>query len=409
MTIWLLTLLLLAGFALAGYQQGAIRAGIAFLGVFFAMLLAALVGKIFGPILGVLGVKNPILLWALPPFLGFTLVMGIIYGVAFFVHQKVDVYYKYKAGDLRLALWERLNTRLGICVGLLNGVAYLVLLAFVIHAFSYWTVQMASSDADPKSMRLLNALGRDLQSTGMNRVAKAIDPLKASFYDTADLAGKLYCNPMLEARLLRYPGFLTLGEKQEFQTLGQDSAFAEMRLKGASIDEALEQSSAKAVFANPDLLKEIWATVQPDLADLNAYLDTGKSDKYDKHEGGKLLGRWRFDVSGSLLAYRRQKPNVAGSEAARLRAVLRDRYGKCTIVAAPDKMVAVKNIPDAKTQLQPGQTPELKTYRGTWQADGLEAYEFNLEGGTEKRSAKFEGTHLVLASDTIPLAFVKED
>lgn len=409
MTIWLLTLLLLGGFALAGYQQGAIRASIAFLGIFFAVLLATLAGKIFAPLMGVLGVKNPIWLWVLPPFLGFMLVMAIFYGVAFYVHQKVDVYYKYKAGDLRLALWERLNNRLGICVGLLNGVAYLVLLAFVIHAFSYWTVQMASADTDPKSMRLLNALGRDLQSTGFNRVAKAMDSLDKSFYDTADLAGKLYCNPMLEARLLRYPGFLTLGEKAEFQTLGQDSAFAEMRLKGASINEALEQSSAKAVFANPELLKDIWHTVQPDLADLDKFLDTGKSDKYDKHEGGRLLGRWRFDANSSVLAYRRQKPTVIGAEAARLRTALRERYGKCSIVAAPDKMVAVKNIPDTKAQLQPGQMPEIKTYKGTWQADGLEAYEFNLEGGTDRRSAKFEGTHLILAGDTIPLAFVKEE
>lgn len=409
MTIWLLTLLLLGGFALAGYQQGAIRASIAFLGIFFAVLLATLAGKIFAPLMGVLGVKNPIWLWVLPPFLGFMLVMGIFYGVAFYVHQKVDVYYKYKAGDLRLALWERLNNRLGICVGLLNGVAYLVLLAFVIHAFSYWTVQMASADTDPKSMRLLNALGRDLQSTGFNRVAKSVDSLDKAFYDTADLAGKLYCNPMLEARLLRYPGFLTLGEKAEFQTLGQDSAFAEMRLKGASINEALEQSSAKAVFANPELLKDIWNTVQPDLADLDKFLDTGKSDKYDKHEGGRLLGRWRFDANSSVLAYRRQKPTVIGAEAARLRTALRERYGNCSIVAAPDKMVSVKNIPDTKAQLQPGQMPEIKTYKGTWQADGLEAYEFNLEGGTERRSAKFEGTHLILAGDVIPLAFVKEE
>lgn len=406
MTIWLLTILLLACFGLAGYQQGAIRSSIAFLGIFIAALLAPLAGKIFVPLMGVVGVKNPIWLWVLPPFFGFILVMGIVYGVAIFVHQKVDYYYKYKAGDLRLSLWERLNIRLGACVGLLNGVAFLVLLSFVIYAFSYWTVQMASSDSDPKSMRLLNALGRDLQSTGMNRVGKAIDPMKDSFYDTADLAGKLYCNPMLEARLLRYPGFLTLGEKQEFQTLGQDSAFAEMRLKGASINEALEQSSAQAVFANPELLKEIWATVQPDLADLNTFLDTGKSAKYD---GEKLLGRWRFDASSSLLAYRRQKPTITGADAARLRAWLRERYGKSAIVAAPDKMVAVKNIPDNKTQLQPGQTPELKTYKGTWQPDGLEAYEFDLEGGTEKRSAKFEGSHLVLSGDSIPLAFVKED
>lgn len=406
MTIWFLAFLLLGLGALVGYHQGAIRVGIAFLGIFLAWLLAGLAAKIFAPLMGVVGVKNPIWLWVLPPFLGFTLIIGIAYGFAFFVHEKVDVYYKYKAGDLRLALWERLNTRLGLCVGLLNAVAYLVLLSFVIHAFSYWTVQIASSDSDPKSMRLLNSLGRDLQSTGMNRVAKALDPLSDSFYNTADLTGKLYCNPMLEARLLRYPGFLTLGEKPEFQALGQDTAFQDMRLKGASVNDALEQSSAKAIFGNPELLKEIWNTVQPNLADLNTFLDTGKSAKFD---GERLLGRWRFDASSSLLAYRRQKPTVAGAEAARLRGWLRERYAKCAIVAGPDKMVSVKNIADSKTQLQPGQSPELKTLRGNWQTDGLDTYEFNLEGGTDKRSAKFEGTHLVLSGESIPLAFVKEE
>ena len=154
------------------------------------------------------------------------------------------------------------------------------------------------------------------------------------------------------------------------------------------------------------MLKDVWNTVQPDLADLNTFLDTGKSARYD---GEKILGRWRFNANSSLLAYRRQKPSVQGAEAARLRVWLRERYGKSTIVAAPDKMVSVKNIPDNKTQVPPNQTPELKTFKGTWQADGLEAYEFNLEGGTDKRTAKFEGTHLVLAGDSIPLAFVKED
>ncbi len=72
-------------------------------------------------------------------------------------------------------------------------------------------------------------------------------------------------------------------------------------------------------------------------------------------------------------------------------------------------MVAVKNIPDTKAQLQPGQIPEIKTYKGNWETDGQESFIFNLEGGTDRRSAKFEGTHLILAGDTIPLAFVKEE
>jgi hypothetical protein len=405
MTIWLLTILLLTCVAALGYQQGAIRSSINFFGIILAALLAPLAGKIFKPLLGITGVTNPIWLWVLPPLFGFILVMALVKIGAFFVHQKVDVYYKYKAGDLRLSLWERLNARLGACVGLLNGVAYLVLIAFVIHAFSYWTVQIASSDSDPKSVRLLNTLGRDLHSTGMARVARAIDPMTDSFYETADLAGLLYQNSLLEARLLRYPGFLTLGERQEFQTLGQDTAFAEMRLRGSSINEVLEQPSAKAVFANPELLKEIWATVQPDLKDLRGFLETGKSAKYD---GEKLLGRWRFDSSGSMLAYRRIK-NVTGTEAARVRAWMQANFAKSSIVAAPDKMVALKNFSDLQIQAGQPTTPGTKNLKGTWKEDGLDSYEFDLEGGTDKRIAKFEGNRLILAGEGMAIAFVKED
>jgi len=189
MTIWILAILLLAAVGAAGYQQGAIRGAVNFVGIILAAMLAGLAGKIFVPLMGLFGVKNPIWLWVLPPFLGFLLLMALVKTGAFFLHRKIDVYYKYKAGDLRLALWERLNARVGISVGLLNGVAYLVLLAFVINAFSYWTIQMSSTESDPKAMRVLNALGRDLQSTGMHRVGRAIDPLATPFYDTADLAG----------------------------------------------------------------------------------------------------------------------------------------------------------------------------------------------------------------------------
>ena len=53
------------------------------------------------------------------------------------VHRKVDVYYKYKAGDLRMGLWNRLNHRLGLCLGLANAAVYLVLISLVIYVLSY--------------------------------------------------------------------------------------------------------------------------------------------------------------------------------------------------------------------------------------------------------------------------------
>jgi hypothetical protein len=404
MTIWLLTLLLLASLAAAGYRQGAVRAGISFFGILFAALLAVPLGKPIAPLLKILGVANPILLWVLPPFVAFVVIMALVKVGAFMVHQKVDVYYKYKAGDLRLRLWERLNSRLGSCVGLLNGAVYLVLLCFVIHALSYWSVQMAAGENDPKVQRLVSQLGRDMQSTGMDRVAMAVDSLPTSYYDAADLAGLLYQNSLLEARLLRYPGFLSLGERPEFQTLGQDSEFSAMRLKQSPLREVMAYPAVQAVFGNPDLLRAIWTTVQPDMKDLGNYLTNGVSDKYNE----PILGRWRFDPNSTVLMYRRAKPNVPATEAAKLRAWMTEKFPKSSMVAAPDHMVVLKNLPHIL--MQPGQplVDEAKNLKGEWKAVGA-GYEFDLEGGTEKRNASFEGNRLLITGDATTVVFEKED
>ncbi len=397
--------LLLVCSAAAAYRQGAIRASISSFGILFAALLAGLLGKLVAPLLKILGVVSPILLWVLPAFIAFVVVLVLIKIGAQFVHQKVDVYYKYKAGDLRLKLWERLNARLGACVGLLNGVMYLVLIAMVIQAFSYWTVQMASGDTDPKGMRLLNQLGRDLQSTGLARAAKAIDPMNEAFYDSADVAGYLYQNPLREARLLRYPGFLSLGERQEFQTLGQDTEFSTLRLKQAPLRDVLQHPTARAVFDNPELLRTVWTTLQPDLKDLNMFLETGKSEKYD---GERILGRWTFDANASVVAYRRTKPNATGSETAKLRTWMNEKFPKSSLVAGPDRMLVLKAFPQIR--LQPGQpySGEAKNLKGEWKAAGGD-YELMLEGGTDKRTAKFDGSRLIIAGEGVPVAFVKED
>lgn len=407
MTIWLITLVLLPSIAAIGFQQGAIRAGVSFLGIVLAVLLAALAGKIFNPLLGLFGVTSPLLLWALPPMLGFLLVLTLVKVGGFLVHQKVDVHYKYKTGDLRLTLWERLNSRLGACLGLLNGVAYIVVFSMCVHAMSYWTVQLASSEGDAKSMRLVNKLGRDLQSTGMDRVARAASSISDTYYDTADLAGLIFQNSLLEARLIRYPGLLSLGERPEFQALGQDTTFAETRLKGGTINEVLANPSAKVIFDNGELLRLTLSTLKPDLKDIGYFLTNGVSE--NPAYADPLLGRWRFDSTGTMLAYRRTKPNIAGGEATRIRTWMHERFAKCVVVAAPDKTLALKNFAPGK--LLPGfpSAADLKNLKGEWKEDGTTSYEFILEGGTDKRTAKFEGNRLMIQGDGAAIAFTKED
>ncbi len=210
---WLLALVLLASLAGIGYRQGAIRVAFSLVGILLGALLAGPLGKLVKPLLVGLGVKNPVLAWVLAPLIVF-LMISIAFKIgAYTVHQKVDVHFKYHAGDLRLALWERLSRRLGLCLGLVNGALYLILISFVIYVFSYWTVQLATEDKDPRIVRILNRLGQDLQSTGFAKVARAIDPMPQAWYDAADVAGLIYKNPLLEARLARYPAFLGLAER----------------------------------------------------------------------------------------------------------------------------------------------------------------------------------------------------
>ena len=84
------------------------------------------------------------------------------------MHHKADVYYRYKAADIQRILWERLNRRLGMCLGLLNGLAYFVLISLVIYNLSYWSVQVASSDDESLSVRILNRIGWDFAEHGFD-------------------------------------------------------------------------------------------------------------------------------------------------------------------------------------------------------------------------------------------------
>ena len=100
MTIWILAILLMVSVSLAGWRQGAIRAAFAFADIIIAALLAVPLGRLFHPLLPHLGATNPIMAWALAPVVGFIVAAIPLRIVAHKVHQRVEHFYKYQAGDL---------------------------------------------------------------------------------------------------------------------------------------------------------------------------------------------------------------------------------------------------------------------------------------------------------------------
>ena len=103
----------------------------------------------------------------------------------------------------------------------------------------------------------------------------------------------------------------------------------------------MNQPKAQAIVNNPDLLKEIWGIVLPNLSDLQHFLTTGQSAKYDDE---KILGRWDANVNASLGVLKRIKPNITPIEMKQLKRLASAILAKTTLVAAPDNQIFVKNI-----------------------------------------------------------------
>jgi hypothetical protein len=404
MTIWLLAVLLVASLAALGYRQGAIRVAFSLVGILFGAILAVPLGNLIRPLVVGLGLKDPLLAYLIPPAIIFVLFSIIFKVAAAAAHRQADVYYKYRAGDLRMALWERLNRRLGACLGVVNATLYLILLAFVIYSLSYVTVQVASAEGDPTWMRTLNRLGKDLQATGFSKVGRAVDS-REMWYDAADLGGLVYGNPLVEARLSQYPAVLGLAERPEFKDMGTDKEFAEMRQKRVPVMDLLTSSRMQAITSNPELLKTIWATVSPDMKDLENYLKTGTSPKYDPE---KILGRWSFDVNYAMILYRRTKPNLPTAEMQKIKRWMTTAFAQTELVAMTDRQVIIKSLPQVKVPTAAALAAPVGTQnlQGQWKNDSGK-YLVSISGAGEV-PAVIDGDRLKITVDGAELVFVHE-
>ena len=365
MSIWILTVLLLVILALAGWRQGGILAAFSFGGIVLGALLASLVGKLFHPLLPHLGASDPLIAWALAPICGFILVSIVFTAIGFKVHRQVEVFYKHKAGELRQAMWQRLNTRLGICVGLLNGAAYFVLISFVIFNLTYLTTQVAVADNQPLMIRVANQLGNDLQSTGMSRAAAAVGTLPPDYYQLADLSGFLMQNPKAASRLADYPGLTSLWQRDDMQGLVNDSTLTNALAAGASVNDILNEQSVQDFLKNKDLTATVRDALITNIDDLTAYMQTGKSTKYSD----KIIGDWAFNVRVTLAWWRQSQPKIQASELMAIRALWTKAYGETTVLATGDHQLFIKSLPQFK--FDPKQPPTIneQNWKGDWSVD----------------------------------------
>lgn len=390
--IWILTLIVLASGVGLGLRLGIIPTTFSFVGIVMGTMCSGLLGKLFKPLIFHMGFQDePVLVWAVAPIVGFFFVYAIIMAVGFEIHRRVGVYYRYKAGDLRLALWERLNLRLGGCMGVLVGTCWLILISFFIFNLSYWTAQIAPSENEREMTRLVNDLGQGLQNTGLDKAARAVGSVPDTFYKTANFAGFLAQNPRITSRLGTYPAFLSVAERDDIQSLAQDTTLSDELNSGAPMGEILNEPQVQSILKNTNLISTVWAIVQTNMDDMTNYLMTGKSPKFDSE---KIVGRWSFDLIPALAAFREAHPKIRPNEMREIRALWSQVFATTTFIAGTDGQAFLKNVPDFQSR-PPGST--LDTWKGQW-SEGDEGYDLSLDfnGHTEVATASTDGLRLTL-------------
>ena len=77
MLIWILAVSLFGLFAVAGFYKGATRMAVSLIGLFVAILLARPLGPMVKPLIPLVGLKNPIWVWLLPPVVVFLVLSAV--------------------------------------------------------------------------------------------------------------------------------------------------------------------------------------------------------------------------------------------------------------------------------------------------------------------------------------------
>jgi hypothetical protein len=305
-------------------------------------------------------------------------------------------------------LWERLNTRLGICVGLLNGTAYFVLVSFFLFNFSYLTSQTAVAANQPFMVRMVNDAGANMASSGLARTAAAVGTLPPMYYQIADTTGFLLQNPDAAQRLASYPGLASLWERDEMQPLVTDASLSNAVVSGASVGAVMDLPVIQNFLANKPLSQSVWTIVETNFSDITNFLATGKSPKFD-HE--KLIGNWEFNPAVTFAWVRQDRPRMTVAEMRSLRAWMVQSYAQTKILVTGDNQVFVRNLP----RLHPGTggqppTTELNNWKGDWSNDG-KGYTLHVNLNTDEKflsgALTGEGIRLTLKDGRDTLIFDK--
>jgi hypothetical protein len=397
--VWIIAFLCLGLVGASGYYQGPVRAAFAFFGLVFGTLLAGPLSPLTQRLLPLVGLHHPGWSIFVPQVLAFLIVLTIFKIAGQVVHRKVDVHFKYKVTEQLLYRWQRVYARVGLCVGLLNGAFYFILLSLLIYSAGYFTAASASGESDPFGARLLTETRRDLHELHLDRVLASYDMVPGRVYQAADLAALILHNPLLLNRLAHYPPCLELAERADFKSLGHDAELQQMIDTQAKVIDILRYPKVHSMLTNATVVAQVGGLIGNDLGDMQTFLTTGQSPKYDPES---ILGIWDIDRAATVAQVRKKQPAITPKQLDKVEQDLFPLIAGLSLTAMPDNQMILK--------LHAANTSEITIVAaGTWKKD-QDTYQVNLPGSLPETSEIEieEGNRLFLPKFGFVLAFDKE-
>jgi len=354
MTIWILVILCLGLGALGGHTGGAVRMVVGILGTFASYLAAQpLAAKIRPFTMGFF--ETPTTLMLMPPILVFIGLFAVTYSVAQGVHLKTFLYYKYKTNDEKFGLWERMNNRVGLCLGIVNGTLILGIILAFIYAVGYPIMLSDPPSSAPALYRFMGKLRADLQGSGFEKFAAAMDRTPESYYQGSDFIGLMYHNPQLQSRMMHYPLFLSLSGTPEFVKMLAGPETRQILENKAPITRWLDTNSMNLLKNNfiRSQLKQV------DTADMLEFAKTGKSAKYDSE---LVIGVWVINLSPTVNTVKQNHPDVTPAILLQLKGLMKKLVDDIVLVNTPDGQMFLRgtkaDFPQVRGLLQARYVPK---------------------------------------------------
>jgi hypothetical protein len=230
-------------------------------------------------------------------------------------------------------------------------------------------------------------------------VLASYDMVPGRVYQAADLAVLILHNPLLLSRLAHYPPCLELAERQDFKNLAHDAELQQMITTQAKVIEILRYPKVRTVLTNAAVVAQVSGLLGNDLDDLQTFLATGQSPKYDPET---ILGIWDIDRAATIEQLRKKQPAISPKQLSKVEQDLFPLITGLSLTATPDYQMILK-------LLNPSTSAMLIVAAGTWKKD-QDAYQVNLPGSLPETSEiEIEGgDRLFLPKFGYVLAFDKE-